>query len=639
MEDDFYHYVVLGTGLQQCIASSELSNKHKKVLHLDTESTYGSDLRSLNYTDLTLLTSKPPKKELLSLSTQFNIDLTPKFLLASGKMINLLIKHNMQDLFDFTIVSGNFLFHKNLHLIPSSESSSLKSNLIGWMQKPFLVKFFWKVRKYGEGKDVSFKKTMREEFESFGLNEKSIDVVGHAIGLNLDEGYLDRSPSETYDSICEYVRSLAVLGGESPFLYPHYGLSEFCQAFSRRAGLAGCTFMMNTPVLAIYDGDDNLLEDNSNVRNEDGKNANSKEKKDNRNVRNEDGKNEDNSNDNKDNRNTGSGKRKVNSKEKKDNSKEKRDNSKEKKDNINVIIEGNKVNSKEQKDNKVNSKEEKNFTVIENNGEVCEDGYTDASGEYEIEQSDLAYQSSSDLRNSTASLQNKKTIETLYSEKEVNRSSDIKTNQEVIDFVDKNKEDNAIHSLENLSINKQESNNSWKYKIVIKDNINNCTKNIMTNCIVSDPSYFKNSTKTVFEILTKILIVKGDIKLLPPKHRNKANHITFLGKELGRKNDIFVAILGHGENVCPDGYKIVIINTVKEGENDQTSIVKIKDVLDFDHLMDEFTIDKEYKTRKAENKSLIICDSVDQTTHFESLYESSMKVLKLLDETYEDDIL
>lgn len=302
--DDVYDILFLGTSLPHCISSYTYSKNKLKVLIVDSNSSYGSSLRTFNYSSLCKTFNTEPKTELLLLDKFFNIDITPKFILADGKMKELILKNNIDNLVSFTNVQGSFVYRdKCLRLVPTDEKSSVTSKLISFMQKPRVANFFWNVRKYCEMKETYYKeaknerngedndnctqqvdtnelldddieedimqrlkhnftckKTMLEEFQYYNLSPGSIEIIGHAIALNLNDLYLYKNPIETYDKIYYFIRSLLCLNDKmSPFIYPLYGLSEICQAFSRRAGQYGCTFMLNVNVNEIKKGDKILL--------------------------------------------------------------------------------------------------------------------------------------------------------------------------------------------------------------------------------------------------------------------------------------------------------------------------------------------------------------------------------------------
>ncbi|XP_029157061.1 probable secretory pathway GDP dissociation inhibitor 1 [Nylanderia fulva] len=265
IENNKYDYVILGTGLVECVMAKLLSDRGKKIIQIDKNSSYGSELRTLRYTELENSLGGKIDPELLALDRKFSLDLTPKFLLADGLMKRFLCKYGLSDLVSFTPIKGSFIFkHGKLRTIPTDEKKAMMSNVVGMWQKPKMMKFFWDVRKYSELKIknkesmYAFKRTMEEEFSSYGLNGESIEFVGHAIALNLDDSYLKLDPKITFDKIFLYVRSLLSFKEciNSPYIYPLYGLSEICQAFSRKASLNGTVYMLNTPIRRIERKDD-----------------------------------------------------------------------------------------------------------------------------------------------------------------------------------------------------------------------------------------------------------------------------------------------------------------------------------------------------------------------------------------------
>lgn len=280
--EEFYDYVVIGTGLVETSLSSILSaNQSSKILHIDTNSMYGNEFSTYNYAQLlshfqcriangdeTIDSGEPDDTQAFDNkcmldNRSFNIDLTPKLLLQDSPMKDFLISNKIHDIVSFISIKGSYLYTDRLHSIPTNETQSLKSSAVGFMQKCRVVKFFWNIRRCYESKDMSTKKNMLEEFKSFGLNEDSIDFIGHAIALNLDDKYLEEAPKKTYERIVRYVSSIVSYEDtESPYIYPLYGLSELCQAFARKAALCGATFMLNTQILEIGSGRLRILDPN-----------------------------------------------------------------------------------------------------------------------------------------------------------------------------------------------------------------------------------------------------------------------------------------------------------------------------------------------------------------------------------------
>jgi len=259
---EYYDFVILGTGLAETIVSCLLAKQGKySILHLDRNGTYGSELSTLSYTQAEEHFGSPDSKdkpkgnledELRRSDREFNIDLTPKLLLQDSALKEFLLEHEINEIVSFCPIKNSYFHTNKTHKVPASEAQAIKSSAVSLLQKPRVASFFWNCRSFYNGSTAPSKSTMMEEFASFGLNENSIDFIGHAVALNLDDTYLERKPEETYRRIVTYITSIAGYeGSSSPYLYPVYGISELCQAFSRRASIFGTVFMLNAKIHSI----------------------------------------------------------------------------------------------------------------------------------------------------------------------------------------------------------------------------------------------------------------------------------------------------------------------------------------------------------------------------------------------------
>ena len=60
----------------------------------------------------------------------------PKFLMAQGKLVKLLIHTKVTRYLQFNVVKGSYVYSKGkVHKIPSSESEALSSTLLSFFQK------------------------------------------------------------------------------------------------------------------------------------------------------------------------------------------------------------------------------------------------------------------------------------------------------------------------------------------------------------------------------------------------------------------------------------------------------------------------------------------------------------------------
>ena len=83
--------------------------------------------------------------------------------------------------------------------------------------------------------------------KKFGLSENAVDFIGHAVALYCDDSFIQRPAIEVYKKIILYMNSIGAYG-ETPFIYPIYGLAGIPEGFSRKCALYGGTFMLNKAV-------------------------------------------------------------------------------------------------------------------------------------------------------------------------------------------------------------------------------------------------------------------------------------------------------------------------------------------------------------------------------------------------------
>ena len=110
LADGTYDAVVLGTGLTECILSGLLSVSGLRVLHCDRNDYYGGQCASLNMNQMVEKFSPKangPNPE-LGPSRDYNIDLIPKFIMAGGNMVNMLLHTGVTRYLEFKLVDGSF---------------------------------------------------------------------------------------------------------------------------------------------------------------------------------------------------------------------------------------------------------------------------------------------------------------------------------------------------------------------------------------------------------------------------------------------------------------------------------------------------------------------------------------------------
>ncbi|XP_065911583.1 rab GDP dissociation inhibitor beta-like [Dysidea avara] len=252
--DEEYDVIVLGTGLKECILSGLLSVAGKKVLHMDRNKYYGGDSASMTPIDqLYEHFGKGKAPETLGRGRDWNVDLIPKFLMANGALVKLLIHSGVTRYLEFKSVEGSFVYSKGgkIHKVPSTESEALASSLMGLLEKRRFKNFLTYVNGYDENdpktqKGVDPKTPMRDVFKKHGLDDNTASFTGHAIAVYRNDEFLDAPCIETFKRMQLYSESIQRYG-KSPYLYPLYGLGELPQGFARLSAIYGGTYMLDKP--------------------------------------------------------------------------------------------------------------------------------------------------------------------------------------------------------------------------------------------------------------------------------------------------------------------------------------------------------------------------------------------------------
>jgi Rab GDP dissociation inhibitor len=260
--DEEYDAVILGTGLKECILSGVLSVEGKKVLHMDRNSYYGGESASLNLNQLFEKFKNAAAPSNLGASREYNVDVIPKFLMSCGTLVQILLKTDVTRYLEFKAVDGSFVVHQGkVYKVPSTGAEALKSSLMGILEKRRCQKFLEFIAEYEEdnpktqqGLDLK-KNTIQEVFNHFGLKPDTIDFLGHAMALRDNDSYLTTPAIDTVHRLRLYAESV-LRYGNSPYIYPLYGLAEMPQGFARLSAIYGGTYMLNKPVEQIVYGPD-----------------------------------------------------------------------------------------------------------------------------------------------------------------------------------------------------------------------------------------------------------------------------------------------------------------------------------------------------------------------------------------------
>ena len=268
MEGDKYDVVICGTGFTESILSGLLSIEGKKVLHIDRNKYYGDEGASLNLTNLweKFRNGSAPPKE-YGQNRDWNVDLIPKFVMASGKLVKMLLKTQVSYYLRWKGVEATYVYQwkkgglfssagGKIEKVPATATEALSSDLMSMFEKRRCKDFF----EYVSGVDLKNKATWKGhdiqnmKFEDlvakFKLEDNTMDFIGHAVALYTNDNFLKEKAFATVERMQLYMDSVGRFSS-TPFIYPIYGLGGIPEGFSRKAAVGGGTFMLNQDITGI----------------------------------------------------------------------------------------------------------------------------------------------------------------------------------------------------------------------------------------------------------------------------------------------------------------------------------------------------------------------------------------------------
>ena len=271
--EETYDVIVMGTGLKECVLSGLLAVKGKKVLHIDRNDYYGGETASLNLTNL--WKKFRPDVEVdkkYGHNRDWNIDLIPKFIMADGKLVKMLLHTKVTKYLEWQCVNASYVCQMvaagyfsaakmQVCKVPANDMEALKSNLMGLFEKKRVItlyKFILAVRTDDKStwNDMDCEVIpMQDVFTKYGVIAETIDFLGHAVALQYSDTYLFEPAIDTILKMQLYLGSTGRYG-DSPFLYPIYGVGGLPESFSRLCAIHGGTYMLNTDCEEITFGED-----------------------------------------------------------------------------------------------------------------------------------------------------------------------------------------------------------------------------------------------------------------------------------------------------------------------------------------------------------------------------------------------
>lgn len=135
--------------------------------------------------------------------------------------------------------------------------------------------------------------------------------------------------------------------------------------------------------------------------------------------------------------------------------------------------------------------------------------------------------------------------------------------------------------------------------------------------ILADPSYFPDKARVTGHLLKAICILNHPI---PNTSDADSLQLILPQSQIGRKNDIYIAVVSSAHNVCPKGYYIAIVSTI--AETDSNHHLELKPGLDrLGKIEEQFLgqpIPLYEPLESGVNDNIFLSKSYDATSHFET---------------------
>lgn len=132
----------------------------------------------------------PPPDESYGRGRDWNVDLIPKFLMANGLLVKLLIHTGVTRYLEFKSVEGSYVYKSGkISKVPIDQQEALSSDLMGLFEKRRFRNFLMWVQNMQEDDPKTwdgfdpFKNNMSALYNKFSLDKNTQDFTGHALAL------------------------------------------------------------------------------------------------------------------------------------------------------------------------------------------------------------------------------------------------------------------------------------------------------------------------------------------------------------------------------------------------------------------------------------------------------------------------
>ncbi|KAM4546612.1 rab proteins geranylgeranyltransferase component A 1 isoform 2-T2 [Fundulus diaphanus] len=192
--------------------------------------------------------------QLVKEGRRFNIDLVSKLLFSRGSLVDLLIKSNVSRYAEFKNVTRILTYrHDNIEQVPCSRADVFASRQLSVVEKRKLMRFLTSCMEETEEQTAYNGRPYLAFLRDQQLGESLQHFLLHSIAMVTE----DTPAEEGLASTRHFLRCLGRYGN-TPFLFPVYGLGEIPQCFCRMSAVFGGIYCLRHSVhCLIVDKDTN----------------------------------------------------------------------------------------------------------------------------------------------------------------------------------------------------------------------------------------------------------------------------------------------------------------------------------------------------------------------------------------------
>lgn len=181
---------------------------------------------------------------------QFNIDVAPKMLFSRGPLVEAIISANISHYAEFKVVNRILTFlNGNIEDVPCSRSDVFSSKLISAIEKRTLMKFLTFCIDF-ENHEDEYRDYVDKPFISFLQSRRLSPNLQHFVLHSIAMLSQDAETLAGLKTTRSFLHSLGRYGN-TPFIWPLYGIGELPQAFCRMCAVFGGLYCLRRSAESI----------------------------------------------------------------------------------------------------------------------------------------------------------------------------------------------------------------------------------------------------------------------------------------------------------------------------------------------------------------------------------------------------